>query len=107
MDSERRYGERKALKTYAIVTQKGSTSTEIETIDISIGGLCLRSHQQLIVGQSYSIAFEVQLNGNPRRISTTAEIAYSILTGDFYKTGLRFLDMDSATLNILEEFLGS
>lgn len=106
MSEDRRLKSRIPLKTYAFLASEGS-SIELETIDISIGGLCIRSSQQLIVGQSYDLAFDVLLNGNTRRIATLAEVAYSIFVGEFYKTGLRFIEMDNGSTAILEEFTDS
>ncbi len=76
------------------------------TVDISLGGLCLIVSEQLPVGRTCYVGFEAPLNGKAVRITATAKIVYSILSGtDGFRTGVQFTELDAANNKLLAELM--
>lgn len=67
-------------------------------LDISLGGVSMIVGEQMHPGQSCTVRFETVLNGKPVRVTATARVIYSILSGtEGFRMGLQFVDLDPAT----------
>ncbi len=103
---ERRLYTRKPLRTRGLLAEKGSTSFEVQTIDLSVGGMCVVTPSQLMVGNEYIISVDLQSNGKNRRVAATIEVAYSLGNSkEGFKSGLRFVDIDDASAVAVEEWM--
>jgi hypothetical protein len=89
---EHRQSDRKPLRTNGTVNLNGA-EVPFTTLDISLGGLSIRSPSQLVVGNEYSLRFDLDADGSVRNFAVGAEAIYWFHTseGD-YKTGLKFLN---------------
>jgi len=104
--SERRLYARKPLRTRGFLAEKGSTALEVQTIDLSVGGMCIVTPNQLMVGNEYIISVDLLSNGKNRRVAATIEVAYSLGNSkDGFKSGLRFVDIDDASAAVVEEWM--
>lgn len=73
-------------------------------LDISLGGVSVLLGEQLHPGQTCTVGFETPLNGKPVRVTGTARVIYSILSGtDGFRTGLQFLELDPANHKAVAE----
>jgi len=108
MNPDRRQAPRKALRTHGLLASRGSVAVEVQTIDVSVGGMCVGAPSQIVVGQTYTVTFDVMLSERKRRVAAVAEVAYSVGNNhDGFKTGLRFIQIDHASVEVIEEYVSS
>jgi c-di-GMP-binding flagellar brake protein YcgR len=106
MKSETRTYPRKIMRCQARIALPGMAPMRCRTVDISLGGICLVVTEQLPVGQTCHVGFEAPLNGKLVRVTATAKIAYSILSGtEGFRTGVQFIQLDAANNKTLAELM--
>ncbi|HYD94344.1 MAG TPA: PilZ domain-containing protein [Noviherbaspirillum sp.] len=104
--SETRSYPRKVLRSRARIALPGKPTIHAQTVDISLGGICVMVTEQLPVGQSCNVGFEAPLNGSMVRVFASAKVIYSILRGtDGFRTGLQFVQLDAANNKLLAEIM--
>jgi diguanylate cyclase (GGDEF)-like protein len=88
-------------------------SGRIKIKDISIGGICLKTSQQLFTKSTHKIKF---ISSDNEKIAPTAEVVWSYLSGTtrekddilpHYQSGLKFIEMNNSLKNSLETFITS
>lgn len=83
------------------------TEVAIKAIDISFGGLCIRSARQLAVGKEYPLSFDLAAAGGIRRVSLAIEVIYCFHTAERdFKAGVEFVDPAPALVNEIRQFVG-
>ncbi|RZI41430.1 PilZ domain-containing protein [Herbaspirillum sp. HC18] len=103
---ETRSYPRKVMRSQARVALPGQLAVRAQTIDISLGGICVMVAEQLPVGRTYNVGFEAPLNGTMVRVYGVAKVIYSILRGtDGFRTGLQFTELDSPNRKLLAELM--
>ena len=87
-----------------VPVQPGS-GAEYQTIDVSEGGLCLNSSQNLIVGSTHSVLF--QLPGHAKKIQAKVIVRWVEQVDGVpgYKVGLQFSAFSKLSKRTLKEFL--
>ena len=87
--SDRRRHARFELLDYAIVTKEGEIDSKRSVIvDISLGGLQLRSRQPFESGEKYALVI-ARGNNTPISIKAEARHSKSIEDSDLWSTGFR------------------
>ncbi|HEY1043855.1 MAG TPA: PilZ domain-containing protein [Telluria sp.] len=102
---ERRGGQRKPLKTKALIAVDNGTPTWVRTVDISENGVGIAANEPLRVGAPARIRFELLLEGQQRAVEARGTIAYCMLSGDAFKAGMTFTQVDMAAMMLIAKFL--
>ncbi len=98
---EQRRSDRKAAELVGAITIDGHLSA-IRTVDLSLGGLSLRSDRLLAVGKEAHITFALE-DGNA--VAATVRMVYCFFTREEdFRSGLEFLTI-SAGKDALAQFL--
>jgi len=99
---ERRQSLRIAVQAAASIRLDESNTVEGILLDLSTGGLDVLAAKPLPSAAMVHVAFQLPDGG--ASIEGDAEVAWSTASG---QTGLRFLDMDARTRELLSEWLGA
>ena len=99
---ERRQSLRIAVQAAASIRLDESNTVEGILLDLSTGGLDVLAAKPLPSAAMVHVAFHLPDGG--ASIEGDAEVAWSTASG---QTGLRFLDMDARTRELLSEWLGA
>ncbi len=99
---ERRQALRIAVQAAASIRLDESNTVEGILLDLSTGGLDVLAAKPLPSAAMVHVAFQLPDGG--ASIEGDAEVAWSTANG---QTGLRFLDMDARTREVLSEWLGA
>jgi len=99
---ERRQSLRIAVQAAASIRIDESNTVEGILLDLSTGGLDVLAAKPLPPAAMVHVAFHLPDGG--ASIEGDAEVAWSTASG---QTGLRFLDMDARTRELLSEWLGA
>ncbi len=99
---ERRQSLRIAVQAAASIRIDESNTVEGILLDLSTGGLDVLAAKPLPSAAMVHVAFHLPDGG--ASIEGDAEVAWSTASG---QTGLRFLDMDARTRELLSEWLGA
>lgn len=98
---EQRRNDRKAVELSGSITIDGRLSG-IRTVDVSLGGLSLRSDRLLAVGKEAHVSFALD---EAQAVAATVRIVYCFFTrDDDFRAGLEFLTI-SAGSEALAQFL--
>ncbi|MGZ3159195.1 MAG: PilZ domain-containing protein [Burkholderiaceae bacterium] len=105
-EPETRVAPRKVLRCRAKVMLSGGRPPMMgRTVDISLSGICIMLEAPLPAGESCVIAFEASVNGTMRRVMASAKIVYSIFSGEGFRIGLQFVQLDAANTSIINEIV--
>ena len=72
VQEEHRQSARKPMEANGSLMADGA-EVAIKTIDISLGGLCIRAATQLAVGKQYPLSFDLAVAGGIRRVAPTID----------------------------------
>ncbi len=89
----RRY-PRKDFSQAAMLLVRGEGFKEIQTLDISQGGIGAISSRALQTGQNCVLAFEVLLQDKARKINAWGTVTYCAMCDLGYRVGIQFDDAD-------------
>lgn len=73
------------------------------TVDISTSGICLLLEGPLVAGESCVVAFEAPVNGTVRKVMVSAKAVYSIYSGEGFRIGFQFVQLDAANTSIINQ----
>ena len=107
MGAERRVFPRAALHVRVTLTTKEAVSVDARSKDVSIGGLCVMSSRSLPDGVDVIVKFELPLRGKFQKMALPARIVNSVLTGDGYRIGLQFVELDENNSQTIQAFVRS
>jgi c-di-GMP-binding flagellar brake protein YcgR len=105
---DRRKHKRYYLK--ALLQKEGVeeySNVTLESINISAGGLLMRSSDLIEVGEKFSLLFS--LPGRQQTIGTTCEAVHNLeaIPGKQYFIGAKFLELDGISREELDAYLQS
>jgi len=75
------------------------------TLDISTTSISLTLGHKLAVGQTGQVSFELFLDGKAQILSCRSTVTYCIFSGDEFKLGFQFVNLDLAALTAISKFL--
>lgn len=93
------------MRAKAVVVMDGMPPQPGRTLDISSTGLSLTFDHKLAVGHMGQITFELFMDGKGQLVSSRAKVNYCIFSGDHFKIGYTFVNVDSATASVISKFL--
>lgn len=96
---------RKIVRAKAVVVMDGMPPQQGRTLDISSTGLSLTFDHKLAVGHLGQLTFELFMDGKGQLVSSRAKVNYCIFSGDQFKIGFTFINVDSATSSVINKFL--
>lgn len=105
-EPDTRIAPRKVLRCRAKVMLNGGRPPLMgRTVDISTSGICLMLDGPLVAGESCVIAFEAPVKGTMRKVMASAKAVYSICSGEGFRIGFQFVQLDAATTSIINEIV--
>lgn len=105
MFNEQRSTQRKVVKVKALVALEGGAAVAARTVDISASGMCVSVADPMAVGASAQVRFDLLVEGRPNTIQVKSRATYCILSGNEFKVGLTFLNLDLSSMTTLAKFL--
>jgi hypothetical protein len=103
--NEQRTSPRKVLKTRAVVAFDGAQPLVSRTIDVGANGVCISHPAPIQPGRACELSFDLLIDGKLSTIMTRSKASYCILSGDAYKIGFQFVNLDLAAMTLLAKFL--
>lgn len=105
MTTDQRKSARKILKVKAVVAMDGQPPLLARTTDISGNGISITMPHPMQPGHGGQLAFDLLVDGTPVPVKARAKVMYSILSGDDFKVGFQFLNLDLNAMSQLARFL--
>ncbi|MQA38953.1 PilZ domain-containing protein [Rugamonas aquatica] len=96
---------RKIVRAKAVVIMDGMPPLQGRTIDISAQGLSLNFEHKLGTGHMGQLSFELFIDGKAQLLTCRSKVTYCIFSGDHFKIGYQFLNLDSITSGAINKFL--
>lgn len=96
---------RKIVRAKAVVVMDGMPPLQGRTIDISAQGLSLNFEHKLGTGHMGQLSFELFIDGKAQLLTCRSKVTYCIFSGDHFKIGYQFLNLDSITASAINKFL--
>ena len=102
---ERRAGQRKPMKTKALIAVDKAAPVWVRTVDLSENGVGLATAEPLRIGAPARVRFELSLEGQQQPVEARGTIAYCMLSGDEFKVGVTFTQVDMSAMMLIAKFL--
>lgn len=96
---------RKIVRAKAVVVMDGMPPLQGRTIDISAQGLSLNFEHKLGTGHMGQLSFELFIDGKAQLLTCRCKVTYCIFSGDHFKIGYQFLNLDAITSSAINKFL--
>jgi hypothetical protein len=103
--TEQRQSARKVFKTRAIVAPEGAAPVMGRTSDINSGGVSVNLPGPVGIGQTVQLRFDLLVDGQVVPVNTRARVQYCILSGNDFKVGFQFQNLDMGATTALSRFL--
>jgi PilZ domain len=104
-EDERRVDRRKIVRLNADVRLPDSKSLESHTIDLSRRGIGLLTSVKLEHGQDCKLLIDLSVCGTPMALRLIGRVCYCAPSGDNFRVGLQFVQMDDDTARLLTDLL--
>ncbi len=105
MYNEQRASARKVLKVKAKLVIDGGVAVTVRTNDIAANGMSLTVPEPCRPGTTGLISFDLFYEGKVSAIHVRSKVAYCILSGNEFKLGVSFLNLDLGAMTTLAKFL--
>ena len=102
---DQRSATRKIVRTKAVVVMDGMQPKQGRTLDMASTGLSLTFDHKLEVGHTGLVSFELFLDGKPQILTCRSKVSYCIFSGDHFKIGFLFQNLDVATAASINKFI--
>jgi hypothetical protein len=93
------------MRAKAVVVMDGMPPQQGRTLDIGASGLSLTFDHKLDVGHMGQVSFELFLDGKAQILTCRSKVSYCIFSGDHFKIGLLFANLDTITSGAIAKFL--
>jgi hypothetical protein len=93
------------MRAKAVVVMDGMPPVQARTLDIGATGMSINFDHKLEVGHMGQISFELFLDGKPQVLTCRSKVSYCIFSGDHFKIGYQFINLDMATSTAITKFL--
>lgn len=105
---EQRASARKAFKMKVMVAFEDAPAAPAITVDIGTGGLCLKNlPRQLKNGQRLRVSGELMVQGASHRLVVICKVTHCVFSGEGFKAGVQFLDLDPALIPVIQRIVNS
>ena len=105
MFNEKRTSARKVLKVKAKLVIDGCAPVTVRTNDIAASGMNLTVDEPYRTGATGLVSFDLFFEGKVSAISVRAKVVHCILSGNEFKLGVSFLNLDLGAMTTLAKFL--
>ena len=105
MFNEQRTSARKVLKVKAKLVIDGGAPMVVRTNDIAASGMSLTVAEPCRTGATGLVSFDLFYEGKVSSINVRSKVAYCILSGNEFKLGVSFLNLDLGAMTTLAKFL--
>jgi hypothetical protein len=102
---EQRSAARKIMRAKAVIVMDGAPPMQGRTLDIGSSGMSITFDHKLEVGHLGNISFELFLDGKAQVMTCRSKVSYCIFSGDSFKIGYLFVNLDAATTAAISKFL--
>ncbi len=93
------------MRAKAVIVMDGMPPLQGRTLDIGATGMSLTFEHKLAVGHLGQVSFELFLDGKPQVMTCRSKVTYCIFSGDHFKIGYQFVNLDLATSAAITKFL--
>lgn len=93
------------MRAKAVVVMDGMPPMQARTLDIGATGMSLTFEHKLEVGHLGHVSFELFLDGKPQLMTCRSKVSYCIFSGDHFKIGYQFVNLDLTTSAAITKFL--
>jgi c-di-GMP-binding flagellar brake protein YcgR len=106
MTQKARTNRRHAVSHPATLTMTDETRHAAHTLDLSHGGISLKTGSQIRLAQYCAVSFKVQLGETDHNVLAMGQVVYSDPDAELgYKTGVQFLRIDDDSRAIFQQLL--
>jgi len=106
MNQKARTAHRHAVRQSAVLTMTDESRHEVQTLDLSHGGISLQTGSQIRLAQYCAISFKVQLGDTDHNVLAMGQVVYSDPDAELgFKTGVQFLRIDEDSRAIFHQLL--
>ena len=106
MTHNARLGQRIALRGAAMLTLLDETRLEAETVDLSLGGICLHVGTPVRLAQLCAVRFDVAEEGARRKILAMGQVVYCDADApERFKAGIKFIKLDPQDVAVIAGLL--
>ena len=103
--NEQRQTQRKVLKVKALIVPEGGSPLVARTVDVSSSGMCVSVSAPIELGTHSQLRFDLLVDGKPNTIEVRSKVSYCILSGDEFKVGFQFVNLDLSSMTALAKYL--
>lgn len=102
---DQRSGARKIVRTKAVIAIDGMKPFPARTLDLGASGMSISFDHKLEVGQMLNVSFELYAEGKAQILTCRSKVNYCIFSGDAFKIGVLFVNLDLATAATINKYL--
>ena len=103
--TDQRQSARKIVKVKALVVMDGQPPLLGRTTDLGAQGISVTVGRPMQAGQLGQLGFDLLVDGRTVPLRVRTKVMYSIFSGDEFKVGFQFLNLDLNTMTELARFL--
>ena len=93
------------MRAKAVVVMDGMPPVQARTLDIGATGMSLTFEHKLEGGHMGQVSFELFLDGKPQIMTCRSKVSYCIFSGDHFKIGFQFVNLDLNASAAITKFL--
>lgn len=106
-EHDHRMHPRREFSCRAKLAVGDKASLDAQTVDISLGGLCLMVPEAVPFGEFGVVKFDVRIAGEEHAFSAVIRAVYGIpRPGDGYKIGFQFAQLTPASEALIQALVG-
>ena len=96
---------RKILRGKAMLVLDGEAAVAARSVDIGNTGMSVSVAHMIKAGSAGQVTFEMYFDGKAHIITSKTSVTYCIFSGDEFKIGLQFLQLDPASGAVINRFM--
>jgi len=96
---------RKILRGKAMLVLEGEAAVSARALDIGNTGMSVSVANMVKAGSGGQLTFEMYFDGKSHIISCKTSVTYCIFSGNEFKVGLQFLQMDPASSAVINRYM--
>ncbi|UMR28761.1 PilZ domain-containing protein [Massilia sp. MB5] len=105
MLADQRQAARKILRVKAMILMDGGTPMAARTFDLGTTGMSVTTDHKVEIGKLGQVVFEMLVEGKPQLLTCRSKVTQCIFSGDEFKVGFAFQNLDQAVLTALTRFM--
>lgn len=102
MPENQRSSKRALLRVRALLSANDGSTGIAKTHDVSTGGVSVLTDHPLQIKHRLKVTFEANLHGKNRTVEGLAQVQWSMLSNDQFKSGLEFISLTPGSLDVIK-----